>query len=126
MPENPKSSFGSKVDVTRNDFVRQLQFKYVKRKFDVIVEPLRWELLWKILLCNSINEEIIIEKSDQVFQDIMICQSQMTQMTLLANHKSRQYACPRPMIVKYTFIDIFIRIAVTLLAVTPTLKYKLT
>ena len=106
MPENPKSSFGSKVDVTRNDFVQQLQFKYVKREFDVIVEPLRWELLLKILLCNSINEEIIIEKSDQVFQDIMIC--------------------PRPMIVKYTFIDIFIKIAITLLAVTPTLKYKLT
>ena len=74
MPENPKSSVGSKVDVTRNDFVRQLQFKYAKREFDVIVEPLRWELLLKILLCNSINEEIIIEKSDQVFQDIMICQ----------------------------------------------------
>ena len=92
----------------------------------MIVEPLRWELLLKILLCNSINEEIIIEKSDQVFQDIMICQSQMTQMTLLANHESRQYACPRPMIVKYTFVDIFIKIAVTLLAVTPTLKYKLT
>ena len=74
MPENPKSSFGSKVDVTRNDFVRQLQFKYVKREFDVIVEPLRWELLLKILSCNSINEEIVTEKSDQVFQDIMICQ----------------------------------------------------